>query len=248
MEKVIGFVAKLFCVCVSLGFIVGNIELLIGKKGWVDGHKPYGIYEEHIKRPLDFALALFALILGWPVLLIIAIAVRINMGSPVIFTQERPGLGGKIFKIYKFRTMTDERDTEGKLLTDEQRLTRFGRWLRASSIDESGECFNVLRGDLSIIGPRPLLMEYLSYYSEEEAHRHDVRPGITGLSQVSGRNNLDWDMRFATDIEYVNNITFINDVKILFNTVRKVLTRDDVLEDTSKGETNFAEEREAGRI
>ena len=170
------------------------------------------------------------------------------MGSPVVFSQERPGLGGKTFSIYKFRTMNNTRDKNGVLLSDEQRLTHFGRWLRASSIDEAGECFNVLRGDLSLIGPRPLLTEYLPYYSEEEAHRHDIRPGITGLSQVSGRNNLDWDKRFATDIEYVNSITFINDVKIFLKTIRKVLNHDDVLEDTSKGETNFAEEREAGRI
>lgn len=242
---VLFFLVASFLVNFVLGFVVSKVEK---NKGWVDGHTPKGIYEKHIKRPLDFAIALSALVLFWPVLLIVALAVRVKMGKPVVFTQERPGLGGKIFVLRKFCSMTNEKDSDGNLLPDEQRLTAFGRWMRKISIDESLELWNILRGDISIVGPRPLLKEYLPYYSEEEAHRHDVRPGLTGLAQVNGRNNLDWDKRFAMDVLYTENITFSGDVKILLKTVGKVLSRADVLEDTSKGETNFAEERKAGKI
>lgn len=225
MKNILNILVLIFTGCFGLGFIVSKMET---NKGWVDGHKPYGIYEKHIKRPIDFALALFSLIMFWPVLLIIAIAVRINMGSPVIFEQERPGLGEKIFKIYKFRTMTDAMDEEGNLLPDDKRLTRFGRWLRASSCDELGELWNIVRGDLSIIGPRPLLVEYLLRYSEEQKHRHDVRPGLTSLSASKKRNLATWESKFEDDLKYVNNITFLGDMKILFDTVKIVLKREGI--------------------
>ena len=243
MKALLKIFTILFAGCFGLGLIVSWIEKLKGKVGWVEGHKPYGIYEKHIKRPLDFALALFALILFWPILLIIAIAVKINMGSPVIFEQDRPGLGGKIFKIKKFRTMVDAVDADGKPLPDDQRLTKFGTWLRASSGDEALELFSIAKGDLSFIGPRPLLVEYLPYYTKEEMHRHDVRPGLTGLSQTSGRNCLAWNERFKLDVQYVNKITFVGDARIFLNTIRKVVDRDGILTDTSKGEPNFARER-----
>lgn len=230
MKRLFCIICILFAGCFGLGFIVSKLEK---KKGWVEGHKPYGIYEKHIKRPLDFALALFALILFWPILLIIAIAVRINMGSPVVFTQERPGLGGEIFKIKKFRTMTDARDNEGNLLPDDQRLTRFGKLLRASSGDEAEELFNILKGDLSIVGPRPLLVDYLPLYSEEQAHRHDVRPGLTGYAQVSGRNSISWEEKFRDDLWYVGHISFLTDLRIFFKTIAVVVKRTGISSETS---------------
>lgn len=245
MIRILNIFFVILAGCILLGFIVSKVEK---KKGWVEEHKPNGVYEKSVKRALDFALALFALILFLPLFLVIAVMVRINMGKPVIFEQERPGLGGKIFKIYKFRTMRDLRDSEGQLLPDEQRLTKLGICLRRLSGDELSELWNIIRGDLSIVGPRPLLKEYMPYYSKEESHRHDVRPGLTGLSQISGRNNLDWDLRFEMDVEYVNNISFLLDAKIVIKTIKKVLFHEGVLEDTAKGETNFAEERRAGRI
>lgn len=225
MKKVIDFLAVLYGVCFGLGFIVSKLEK---KKGWVEGHKPYGIYEKHIKRPLDFTLALFALILFWPILLIIAIAVRINMGKPVVFTQERPGLGGEIFKIKKFRTMTDMRDAEGNLLPDDQRLTNFGRMMRASSADEWLELVSIVKGDLALVGPRPLLVEYLPRYSKEQMCRHDVRPGLTGYAQTQGRNLCSWEDKFRKDVEYVNHITFLGDFKILLKTVGVVFRREGI--------------------
>lgn len=233
MKKIIKRLIATFGTCVGLGFIVSLLEKKKGKVGWTENHKPYGIYEKHLKRPLDFAMALFSLFFLWPVLLIIAIAVRINMGSPVVFTQERPGLGGKIFKIKKFRTMTDERDSEGNLLPDEQRLTKFGRWLRATSGDELPELFNIVNGDMSVVGPRPLLTQYLPYYTEEEAHRHDVRPGLTGLAQVSGRNFVPWDERLAYDAEYVDKISLFTDASIVLKTIAKVICHKDIIVDTA---------------
>lgn len=225
MKKIIGFLTVLFGACFGLGFIISTMEK---KKGWVEGHKPYGIYEKYFKRPLDFSLALFALILFWPILLIVAIAVRINMGSPVVFTQERPGLGGEIFKIKKFRTMTDARDSEGNLLPDDQRLTKFGCMMRASSGDEVLELISIAKGDLALVGPRPLLVEYLSRYSEDQMHRHDVRPGLTGYAQAEGRNLCSWDDKFKKDVEYVNHITFLGDLKIMLKTVGIVLKREGI--------------------
>ena len=184
-------------------------------------HKPYGIYERCFKRPIDIFCSLLTLLVFWWLLLIIAILVRVKLGSPVLFKQERPGKNEKIFRLYKFRTMTDERDENGNLLPDDVRLTKFGRFLRKTSLDELPEVINILKGDMSIVGPRPLLVEYLPRYNEEQRHRHDVRPGLSGYAQVNGRNGLKWEDKFKLDIEYVNKITFIGDVKIIINTVVK---------------------------
>lgn len=203
------------------------------------------MYRKYIKRLLDIVISLVALVVLSPVLLVLAILVRCKLGAPVIFHQERPGYHEKIFKLCKFRTMTDERDEEGNLLSDSVRLTKFGRILRATSLDELPELWNILKGDMSIIGPRPLLISYLPYYTEEERLRHTVRPGLTGLAQVSGRNLLDWDKRFATDVTYVKNLTFAMDVKIFFLTIKKVFVREDIEVDTNQVEGNFAEIRKA---
>ena len=188
-------------------------------------HKPYGIYERFFKRFLDIFCSLMALIfLGW-LLLIVAILVRVKLGSPVLFKQERPGKNEKIFKLYKFRTMTNEKDENGNLLPDNVRLTKFGRFLRKTSLDELPEIINILKGDMSIIGPRPLLVEYLPRYNEEQKHRHDVRPGLSGYAQVNGRNELSWEDKFKMDVYYVNHITFMLDLKILFQTVFKAFIK-----------------------
>ena len=183
------------------------------------------MYKKIIKRILDFLCAFFILLIIWPVLLIVWIIVKIKLGSPAIFTQERPGLHEKVFKLYKFRSMTNEKDKEGNLLPDEQRLTKFGMKLRSTSLDELPELINILKGDMSFVGPRPLLVQYLPLYNEEQRHRHDVRPGLTGLAQVHGRNILGWQERFKYDVEYVNNVSFINDLKIIFKTIGLVLTK-----------------------
>lgn len=207
-------------------------------------HKPYGIYERFFKRFLDIFCSLMALIfLGW-LLLIVAILVRVKLGSPVLFKQERPGKNEKIFKLYKFRTMTNEKDENGNLLPDNVRLTKFGRFLRKTSLDELPEIINILKGDMSIIGPRPLLVSYLPYYDDNEKRRHDVRPGLTGWAQVNGRNFVNWDNRLAYDIEYVDKITFAIDVKILFKTAFKFLKKQDIAVDTNTVEPNFAKERQ----
>lgn len=191
-------------------------------------HTPYGPYEKYIKRPQDFCCALLAIIVLSPVMLITAIFVRVKLGAPVLFTQERPGKDGKIFKIYKFRTMTSARDENGNLLPDEERLTFFGKKLRSTSLDELPELFNMLKGDMSIVGPRPLLVRYLNRYNEHQARRHDVRPGFTGLAQVHGRNAISWDEKFDWDVKYVDNITFLGDWKIVFKTVGTVLKREGI--------------------
>ena len=192
-------------------------------------HKPYGPYEQFIKRPLDACLSTGAFIVLSPVLLGTALLVRVKLGSPVLFTQDRPGKDEKIFKLYKFRSMTDARDENGKLLPVDIRLTKFGRLLRSTSLDELPELFNIMKGDMALIGPRPLLVEYLPYYTEEEHHRHDVRPGLTGWAQVNGRNAIhSWEERFKYDLEYVNHISFLMDLKVLFVTVGKVVKRYDI--------------------
>lgn len=201
------------------------------------------MYKKYLKRVMDFGLSLLAIIVLSPVLLIVAILVRKKLGSPVLFSQERPGKDEKIFKLYKFRTMTDERDENGNLLSDEVRLTKFGRMLRSTSLDELPELFNILKGDMSIIGPRPLLVEYLPYYTEHESLRHTVRPGLSGLAQVSGRNYLEWDARLAKDVEYVENISFTYDIKIILMTVMQIVKKQDIAVDTNKVEPNLAEER-----
>lgn len=186
------------------------------------------MYAKYFKRPMDFTLALLALIILSPVLLITAILVRIKLGSPVIFKQARPGLNEKIFNLYKFRTMTSETDENGNLLPDDKRLTKFGKTLRSTSLDELPELINIIKGDMSIVGPRPLLVEYLPYYTKEEQLRHSVKPGLTGLAQVNGRNAISWDRKLAYDVEYVKNISFMNDVKIIFQTAFKVIKKADI--------------------
>lgn len=187
------------------------------------------MYKKFFKRFFDIIISLLGLIILSPIILIVAILVRIKLGSPIIFKQERPGKNEEIFKLYKFRSMKELKDENGELLPDSERLTKFGKILRATSLDEIPELINILKGEMSLIGPRPLAICYLPYYNEQEKHRHDVRPGLTGLAQINGRNAINWDKRFAYDIEYVNNITFINDCKILFKTFYKVLKRDDVV-------------------
>lgn len=192
-----------------------------------------GIYQRYFKRPMDFILSLIALIILSPVFLVVALLVRINLGSPVIFKQQRPGLNEKIFTMYKFRTMTDERDENGELLPDAVRLTKFGKFLRSTSLDELPELFNILKGDMSIVGPRPLLVQYLPLYNEHQRRRHEVRPGLTGLAQVNGRNAISWEEKFDLDVEYVDNITFINDWKIIFSTLKKVVLREGINSETA---------------
>ena len=202
-----------------------------------------GFYERFVKRFLDIFLSGMALIILSPTLLVTAILVRVKLGSPVSFCQERPGEDERIFKLHKFRSMSDARDENGDLLPDEERLTGFGKKLRSLSIDELPELFDIFRGKMSIVGPRPLLVEYLPYYTENERHRHDVRPGLTGLAQINGRNTLTWEQKFAYDLEYVQRISFCEDIKILFRTVGKVLNRSGVQVNTQSGEGNLAKIR-----
>ena len=191
------------------------------------------MYRKCFKRMMDFALSLMALIGLSPVLLVVALLVRVKLGSPVLFTQERPGKDEKIFKLYKFRTMTDAKDVDGELLPDEVRLTKFGEMLRSTSLDELPELFNILKGDMSIVGPRPLLVRYLSRYNEEQKRRHEVRPGLSGLAQVNGRNAISWEDKFRYDVKYVDNVTFLGDWKIIFQTVMNVLKREGISSEMS---------------
>ena len=184
-----------------------------------------------IKRILDFIISLIALIVFSPIMIIVAILVYVKLGSPIIFKQDRPGKDGKVFKMYKFRTMLDSYNKFGEALPDEERLTKFGKILRSTSLDELPELINVIKGDMSLVGPRPLLVEYLELYSEEQNRRHDVRPGITGWAQVNGRNSISWDEKLNLDVEYVDNLSFILDIKILFLTVYKVFKRDGINQD-----------------
>lgn len=194
----------------------------------MEKHKVKGPYEAFIKRLLDIIISLMVIILLSWLYLILAIIVRINLGSPIIFKQERPGKNGKIFKMYKFRSMSDKRDENGNLLPDKQRLNKFGRILRSTSLDELPEFFNILKGDMSFVGPRPLLVKYLEHYNSFEMRRHEVRPGLTGLAQVNGRVSLPWKNKFEMDVEYVDNVTCFNDIKIIFLTVKKVLVREGI--------------------
>lgn len=188
-------------------------------------HKPYGPYEKYFKRPLDFALSSIALIVLSPLLALIALLVRVKLGSPVIFHQQRPGKDEKLFTLSKYRSLTEEKDDNGEYLPDEERLTPFGALVRNSSLDELLELVCIWKGEMSIVGPRPLLVRYLPYYTEEERHRHDVRPGLTGLSQASGDVDMTWERQFALDVEYVDHITLWMDVKIILLTIRRVLVR-----------------------
>ena len=195
--------------------------------------KSKGLYEKFIKRLVDVVLASLALIVLSLIILVVWCFVKVKLGSPAIFVQERPGKDGKVFKLYKFRTMTDERDENGELLPDEVRLTKFGKALRSTSLDELPELWNIVKGDMSIVGPRPLLVRYLPLYNERQARRHEVRPGFTGLAQVNGRNSISWEEKFEWDVQYVDNITFWGDVKIIFNTVKVVFKRDGISSETS---------------
>jgi len=192
-----------------------------------------GIYQKYLKRPMDILLSLCAIIVLSPVLLIVAILVRTKLGSPVIFKQKRPGLNEKIFTLYKFRTMTDQRDTQGELLPDDIRLSRFGKSLRTTSLDELPELFNILKGDMSVIGPRPLLIEYLPLYNDLQKRRHEVKPGLSGLAQISGRNTVKWEDKFKLDVNYVDTVSFINDWKIIFITFLKALKHEGISSETA---------------
>lgn len=206
------------------GAIAGYIDHKDNKNS---SHKPYGVYEAYFKRPLDFVCGMLALLVFWWLYLIIALLVRVNLGSPVLFTQERPGKEEKIFKLYKFRTMTDERDENGELLPDEKRLTKFGKWLRSTSLDELPEAFNIINGSLSCIGPRPLLVRYLLRYNADQHRRHEVRPGLSGYAQVHGRNAVSWQEKFRMDVEYIDHITFFGDLKIIWDSVMVAFVKRD---------------------
>lgn len=188
-----------------------------------------GFYEKYVKRPQDFCCALAALVVLSPVLAVTAYLVKKKLGSPVIFRQKRPGLNGKIFEMWKFRTMTDARDADGNLLPDEVRLTDFGKKLRSTSLDELPELVNILKGDMSVVGPRPQLVKDMVFFDDEIFMRQNVRPGLTGLAQVSGRNAISWNEKFAYDLKYISDITFLNDIKIIINTVKKVVYKDDIV-------------------
>ena len=191
------------------------------------------IYKRFIKRPMDFCLSLAAIIVLSPVVFILVLMIRKKLGSPVLFKQKRPGLNEKVFTLYKFRTMTDQRDDKGGLLPDDQRLTKFGSFLRSTSLDELPELINVLKGDMAVIGPRPLLVQYLPLYNEKQKRRHQVRPGLSGLAQVNGRNAISWEAKFDLDVEYVDSISFVGDWKIIFLTLKKVFKREGINADAS---------------
>jgi len=187
-----------------------------------------GIYRRYIKRPMDFILSLLAIIIFFPLFLVVAVLVRVKMGTPVIFKQKRPGIDEKHFTLYKFRTMTDKRDENGELVSAEERLTSFGNLLRSTSLDELPELFNILKGDMAFVGPRPLLIEYLSLYNSQQRRRHEVRPGLSGLAQVNGRNKISWEEKFSLDIQYLDTISFIGDLKIILLTLKQVLVKDGI--------------------
>lgn len=191
------------------------------------------MYKKYLKRPMDFILSLLAIVGLLPVFIILAILIKVKLGSPVIFKQKRPGLHEKIFTLYKFRTMTDKKNENGELLSDDIRLTYFGRLLRSTSADELPELFNVLKGDMSIIGPRPLLVQYLPLYNSNQRRRHEVRPGLSGLAQISGRNSISWEEKFSIDLEYVDSISFFMDFTIIFLTIKKVLAREGITSENS---------------
>lgn len=229
--------------------VIAACSIAAGTKEHIDNKKnnvqPKSTYEGGVKRGLDFACGSLALVVFWPLYLITAILVKTKLGSPVLFTQDRPGKidpktgKEKIFKLYKFRTMTDEKDENGELLPDEVRLTKFGKFLRSTSLDELPEAFNIIKGDMSVVGPRPLLVEYLPYYTEKERHRHDIRPGLSGLAQINGRNTGSWEEKFEYDLEYSKNISLINDLRIILKTVIKAARRSDI---------QVGSEIEAGRL
>lgn len=233
MLAIIADIEKLIKTLKVLWNIMANIEL--NSNMTITNLTPQqgGLYRRYFKRPMDFILSLLAIIVLSPILAIIAILVKVNLGSPVIFRQERPGLNERIFTLYKFRTMTDKRDQHGDLLPDEVRLTNFGKFLRSTSLDELPELFNILKGDMSIVGPRPLLVQYLPLYNDHQRRRHEVRPGLSGLAQISGRNAISWEEKFDLDVKYVENVSFIFDLKIILLTIKKVIIREGINSDNS---------------
>jgi lipopolysaccharide/colanic/teichoic acid biosynthesis glycosyltransferase len=204
------------------------------------------MYARFLKRPLDFCCALAAILALSPLLLVLTVLGAVKMHGNPFFTQPRPGKGERIFRLVKFRTMTNERDAQGNLLPDDVRLNAYGKFLRSTSLDELPELFNILKGDMSLIGPRPLLVQYLPYYTETEKHRHDVRPGLSGLAQISGRNYVKWDQRLALDVQYVNSISFLEDIKIIFLTIKKVVCREDVSPDSEAADEEYLDIERGG--
>lgn len=202
------------------------------------------MYKKFFKRFFDIIFSLLFIIIFWWLYILIAILVRIKLGSPILFSQDRPGLNGKIFKMYKFRSMTDTKDENGNLLSDEERLVKFGKLLRMTSLDEIPEFFNILKGDMSLIGPRPLLVSYLSRYNEEQTRRHEVRPGISGWAQINGRNAISWEEKFKFDIEYVDNVSFLLDIKIIFLTIKKIFIREGISQEGNATMTEFYGDKE----
>lgn len=234
-QRIIRVIEIIIGISAASGVIAGMMQLFEQKSS----HKPKGMYEKFFKRVIDVFMSAGALIVFSPIIAITAILVRVIHGSPIVYVQERPGRDEKIFKIYKFRTMTNETDANGELLPDEKRLTKFGKFLRSSSIDEILELVNIIKGDMSIVGPRPLLVRYLDRYNEEQHHRHDVRPGLTGYAQAHGRNTVSWEDKFAMDVWYTKNITFINDARIIFDTIGTVLKHEGISSETSETMEEF---------
>lgn len=226
MKKIMKVIVRLGVLIAIGGMAAGIKDIQEQKKS---KHKPYGSYEKYFKRPLDFIISTWTLILLSPVIVVVAILVKVKLGGPVLFKQERPGKNEKVFTLWKFKTMTDEKGEDGELLSDDLRVTPFGKILRSSSLDELPELVNIIKGDMAIVGPRPLLVRYLPYFYEKERVRHDVRPGLTGLAQSNGRNNLSWEDRFQYDVAYVNRITFMGDVGIVLRTIKKVLKEEDIV-------------------
>lgn len=227
MKKALKILCMFINTCLVVGFIVDIID---HAKNRINNHRQ-NFYERWVKRPLDFLCASMALIVLSPVMAVTSFLIKKKLGSPVIFTQERPGLNEKIFKLYKFRSMTDERDENGELLPNEERTTPFGEKIRATSMDELPELVNIIKGDMSIVGPRPLLVRYLPYYTDTEKERHSVRPGLTGLAQVTNEGNLSWDDKLQVDVDYAENITFLGDLKVIFKTIKTVFVREDTHND-----------------
>ncbi len=248
MKKILKVIAVITGFMVIGGVIAGIADRKEERRREREGkhvHKFYGPYEKYLKRPFDFLLSAVAFVVLLPVLIVTAVLVRVKLGSPVLFSQERPGRDEKIFTLRKFRSMTDQRDENGELLPDEKRLTAFGKFLRSTSIDELPELFSIIKGDMSLVGPRPLLVGYLARYSEEQRHRHDVRPGLTSLSASKKRNLASWDEKLENDVRYVEKITFSGDLRIILDTVKIVFKRDGISSKTSATMEEFTGEGES---